>query len=522
MKLSELKVKHLERKAQFISIDETGNIQESDNTLIDVSQSKHLRELGPFFESIEDAIKGISTKEDIFFPCVNLQLTGNYGVYDLILTKPDTDSYCLILLDFTDHYRISQSILQEKNESSIENQLLDAQNKSIRLEKEIVDLKNSELKRAQEFKDEFLANMSHEIRTPLNAILGFTNLMLKSSLNHEQLEYLNSINMSGENLLVIINDILDLSKIESGKLSINEIDFEPRKLLNNLMNIYQIKAQQVGIKLKLKLNSNMPTWVKGDPIRINQVLSNLMENAFKFTKIGFIEITAAVAKEEGKKVTLFFSVQDTGIGIAPMRQKLIFQSFVQAHSSIYNQYGGTGLGLAIVKRLVNLMKGSVQLQSEPDKGSTFSFTVVARKSDFKGAAQVSKTKNRVNPDPKKNLMVLLAEDVPVNQLLAEKVITGFGHKVDIASDGKSAIEKLEQKEYDLLLLDLQMPEMDGYATAKYIRNKMTGPVQNIPIIALTAHALNGEREKCLEVGMNEYISKPFDSDQLLEKIRSLI
>lgn len=520
MKLVELKAKHLERKAQFISLDDTGNILDSDDALIKVSQCENLREIGPFFESIKEAIGTIVKGEDIFFPCVNLQLNEQLGVYDLILTRDDTGVCYLVIFDFTEHYRISQTILQEKNESSIQNQLLDAQNKAIRLEKEILDLKNSELKRAQEFKDEFLANMSHEIRTPLNAILGFANLLLKSNLNFEQVEYLNAINMSGENLLVIINDILDLSKIESGTLSINVVDFEPRKLLDNLMNIYKIKANQNGIKLKLRVDENLPLWTKGDPIRINQVLSNLLENAFKFTKAGYIEITAALEKEENDRLTLAFSVKDTGIGIALMRQKLIFQSFVQAHSSIYNQYGGTGLGLAIVKRLVNLMKGSVQLESEPDKGSTFSFTVLTRKSEQRQAPLVTKTMEKTTAR-KESLMVLLAEDVPVNQLLAEKVITGFGHQVDIASDGKSAIEKLGQKEYDLLLLDLQMPEMDGYETAKYIRNKMNGPVRGIPIIALTAHALTGEREKCIEVGMDEYISKPFDPDQLLEKIRSL-
>ncbi|MGI9545488.1 MAG: ATP-binding protein, partial [Cyclobacteriaceae bacterium] len=394
MRLSELKAKHLERKAQFISLDDSGNIKESDDALIKVSDYQNLSEIGPFFESIEAAIATIVSGEDIFFPCVNLHLNKQQGVYDLILTRDDSGICYLVIFDFTDHYRISQSILQEKNESSIQNQLLDAQNKAIRLEKEIVDLKNSELKRAQEFKDEFLANMSHEIRTPLNAILGFTNLLLKSNLNFEQVEYLNSINMSGENLLVIINDILDLSKIESGTLSINVVDFEPRKVLDNLVNIYQIKAKQNGIGLKLNVNDNMPLWAKGDPIRINQVLSNLVENAFKFTKVGYIEITASLEKEENDKLTLAFSVKDTGIGIAPMRQKLIFQSFVQAHSSIYNQYGGTGLGLAIVKRLVNLMKGSVQLESEPDKGSTFSFTVLTRKSDQRGKALVTKKKEK--------------------------------------------------------------------------------------------------------------------------------
>ena len=378
-----------------------------------------------------------------------------------------------------------------------------------------------EVEESMKVKEQFLANMSHEIRTPMNAVIGFTNLILKTNIDKEQEQYINAIKISGENLIVIINDILDFSKIQSGKFVFEQIEFRISQILLTLTEMMANKATEKNLKLIRIIDDKTPDCLIGDPNRLNQILLNLISNAIKFTEQGEVKIKVDLISEIEDNIELKFSIIDTGIGISPDKQSLIFEGFTQASSETTRKYGGTGLGLAIVKHLVELQGGTVTVQSEVGKGSTFSVNL-----KFKKSVLECKIQNVVEEDHKieniTELNILLVEDNLLNQVLAKKVLTDWKWNVETAENGLIALEKMKTKNYDLVLMDIQMPEMDGYDTTSNIR-KMTDSIKShTPIIAMTAHALVGEAEKCLAAGMDEYISKPFDPKVLKSKIFSVL
>lgn len=365
----------------------------------------------------------------------------------------------------------------------------------------------------------FLANMSHEIRTPMNAILGFTRLLYDTELSNEQRGFIDAIHFSGENLLVIINDILDLSKIQSGKMTIEKSEFNIHELLSSIMAVLRPKAQEKGLKLLFKADQQIPAVIKGDAVRLNQILTNLISNAIKFTERGSVSLEVGTLASENANVLFEFRVKDSGIGIPADKQSMIFESFVQASDDTTRKYGGTGLGLSIVKSLVTLQEGKISVQSEPGHGSTFTVHLPFEK------APASKLSNNPNlyggQEPTEQLrgtIILVVEDNAVNQLLVKKVLEKVGCRIDIASNGIEALECLKSKRYDVILMDVQMPEMDGYETTQYIRTKLSSPMSQLPIIAMTAHAFGADVTRCISAGMNDYISKPFKADDLYSKI----
>jgi PAS domain S-box-containing protein len=374
---------------------------------------------------------------------------------------------------------------------------------------------------ARRIGEQFLANMSHEIRTPMNAIVGFTDIMLKTPLTPDQHQYLEAIKMSGDNLLVIINDILDFSRMRSGKIPIENRGFRLSHVTAMCIELMHPKASEKGIDLSVNIDKNVPDELMGDPTRLNQVLINLAANAIKFTSKGGVSINVKLLSEKKDNIELEFTVKDTGIGIPKDKLSTIFEAFTQANNDTARRYGGTGLGLAIVKQLAELQGGSVAVSSEEGKGSCFYFRIKYKRNNVSFVNPTTISKNG-KEKRLKNLNVLLVEDNAMNQLLARKVLSDWGWNIMVVENGIEAIDKVTQNDFDIVLMDIQMPEMDGYEATRQIRNTLPEAKRHVPIMAMTAHVMPSEEERCYNAGMNGYISKPFDTQTLYTKIESII
>ncbi len=365
-------------------------------------------------------------------------------------------------------------------------------------------------------KQQFLSNMSHEIRTPMNAIIGFTKVVLKTKLTAKQKEYLTAIKMSGDSLIVLINDILDLAKVDAGKMIFEKIAFKLDTSISAMIHVFETKIQEKNLQLIKKYDKRIPKVVVGDPVRLHQIILNLISNAVKFTTEGEIAVSVQLLNEDKDKATIEFAVTDTGIGIAKEKLEHIFENFQQASSDTARLYGGTGLGLAIAKQLVEAQGGSISVKSKINKGSTFSFVLsfLKTKAEAESETEIVGLNTEI-----KDIKVLIVEDIALNQLLMKTLLDDFGFEHDIAENGKIAIEKLKNKVYDVILMDLQMPVMNGFEATEYIRKKLNS---NIPVIALTADVTTVDLAKCKAVGMNDYIAKPVDERLLYSKIAGVV
>ncbi|MDP4094479.1 MAG: histidine kinase N-terminal 7TM domain-containing protein [Bacillota bacterium] len=387
--------------------------------------------------------------------------------------------------------------------------------------RDITDLENAmreleESKQAAEdankAKSRFLASMSHEIRTPLNGILGMSHLLSSAKLSEEERIYLKSIEYSAGSLLEIINDILDFSKIEAGKMELEEIAFNIKSLMKDVIDTFMYQKNEKGLKLETKIADSIPDYIIGDPVRIRQILINLIGNAFKFTEKGSIDIRLEKAGEKGNEILLQFSVSDTGIGIPKEKIGNLFESFRQLDSSTTRKYGGTGLGLAIVDNLISIMNGNIRVESELGEGSKFLFTIPFKL--VKSYQLPAKEKEEENRDLELKGEILLAEDNRVNQLLTAKLLEKKKLKVDVVENGIRALEKVKEKDYNLIFMDIQMPIMDGFEATEAIREFEKQSGKHIPIIALTANATEGDMDRCFSSGMDDYLSKPLRPEKL--------
>ncbi|MFY0674521.1 MAG: response regulator [Bacteroidia bacterium] len=419
----------------------------------------------------------------------------------------------------------------EQSEEIIDSKTEDLRKKNRELRREIDDRKTTEQKlviakedaeRAKRAEELFLANMSHELRTPLNGVIGFTRLLLGTELDKTQNEYVNTIQTSANHLMAIINDILEISKIKAGEIEFEELPISPTKLVMNAVNTFKVNATQKNIAIFEEIDRKIPPYILGDQTRLNQILLNLISNAVKFTSQGSVVVRAKLLKELGEKVEIKFEVEDTGAGISEEKLEKIFEKYKQAEASTSRQYGGTGLGLSICKDMVELQGGEINVKSELGKGSIFSFVITFK---ISGPVEMKESvKGAIEAKDLGTVKLLLVEDNKINVKLAENVFKKWGTnlKYEVAYNGKEAVELVEKNNYDAVLMDLQMPIMDGFEATKFIREKLEKPKNKIPIIALTADVMLSEKTRAFEAGIDDYITKPFDANKLFGSISKFV
>ncbi len=406
---------------------------------------------------------------------------------------------------------------QARNESDDLNEELSTEiEQRKRIEKELQKAKEV-AEAASKTKSEFLANMSHEIRTPMNGVLGTLQLLQGSELTESQRQYVDIAYSSGESLLSLLNDILDFSKIEAGKLELELIPFDLHRLSNELTVLLKQKADERNVDLKAVMDEQVPAVIKGDPVRIRQILVNLMTNAIKFTEKGTVTINAKVIEKKQEMVRIRIEVNDTGIGIAEENQRKLFNSFTQADGSTTRKYGGTGLGLAIVRQLVTMMRGRLGVDSEEGKGSCFWVEIAFE------IPEIGIDKNKPAAVKVVEILegkVLLVEDNPVNQIVATKMLEKVGLSFEVVNNGEEAVQRLKQQhDFDLVLMDCQMPVMDGYEATRALREYEEEIDRgHLPVIAMTANAMEGDKDKCLQAGMDDYVSKPVNQQALKDTL----
>jgi PAS domain S-box-containing protein len=506
----------------LITINTAGKIMDMNQALANITGISKINLTGTdFFDYFTEPQKAIEVYEEVFakgfvadFP---LTLKHNKGkltdvLFNGSIFKDDLGNglgVVIVARDVTEQKRITIELNEAKELAELARIIAEAAKSKAELSTKIAE-------DAVKAKQQFLSNMSHEIRTPMNAIIGFTKVILKTELTEKQKEYIDAIKLSGDALIVLINDILDLAKVDAGKMKFEQTAFRLESSISSMLHLFETKIQEKNIVLEKKYDKNIPNVLLGDPVRLHQIILNLVSNAVKFTHEGEITVSVQLLCENEESVTINFIIADTGIGIPESKILNIFENFQQATNDISRLYGGTGLGLAIVKKLVEAQNGTINVSSKIGEGSTFSFSLSFLKSKFE---EPEEAHFPILEKEMKHIKVLVVEDIALNQLLMKTLLDDFGFERAIASNGRIAIEMLANNTFDIILMDLQMPEMNGFEATEYIRKIMK---LTIPIIALTADVTTVDLAKCKAVGMNDYIAKPVDESILYSKLMGLV
>ncbi len=492
-------------KVQIIQIDKGGKILESEDNLFVASKNKFVAELHPFFEGIEPLFTDAS--EAIHFPCVSLEIGAKHIVADIDIIDKDGKIF-ISIFDFTDHYANSHPMVQERNEASIlKNRLI---------------FENDILLAKEDLKNKFLAHLNHEIRNPLNNVLGFLEILEDSKLSYEQKEILNVISKTGKHLKVLLDDLVDISKIEKGIAKIKNIPFSLSQVLTNLEKHFQLKYEKSNIGFGCSMDKAVEFRLMGDPTRLNQILFNLVDNAHKNTKEGSVSVEVRV-KEEGtseKPTQLLFKVSDTGKGISKNELDQVFDSYRQLEFDEIKPIG-EGLGLKIVKELVTLLNGTVKVESVLEKGTTFEVMLPFMEREKK------EPKKKVIPKGSgivisKRILVLENEEIMQMLMMKTFLDNDSGYFIEIARDGMQTLQLLEKRKYDLVLLKMQLPDMDGYQVLSHIRNNAEVSISTVPILVVSGSSLRKEQEAIFDAGASEFLAKPYTKKELFSKINKVL
>ncbi len=503
----------LDNRHQLVTVSSELKVVESDNVIFYLDKGSDITEFHPFFYTLTTIFDELETSHRFF--CIQIEFLGKRRYIDIQTKKSiENQEVYVFIEDMTEHYKNVHQIKQVRNESIIQFN--------------VVQELNNQLEVQRGFKNKFLANVSHEIRTPLNSIKGFLNVLKVSEVSKEQLDIINIVQDSSDTLVTILDDLLDISKIEAGRLEIKNRRFDFKSFIDVLRKTYALRAQEKRLDFDFEIGENIPNFLVGDRLRINQILINLLENALRYTHQGSIKLNISTSSRNLRRIPITFEIIDTGIGIAPENLERIFESFTQLEKR--GLFGGSGLGLSIVKQLTGLMESELEVKSVEGEGSSFNFTLTLGVShDQKSKIERDSVPLIALPDKeikgkkKKKKRILYGEDIEVNQLLMTKLMADHGgYSLDIAKNGEWVIEYLERYPYDLLLLDLTMPVMDGFDAATVIRNHSNKQIRKIPIIALTARTTQEEKELAKEAGINAFLIKPLDQKALFETIDRLL
>jgi signal transduction histidine kinase/CheY-like chemotaxis protein len=501
MTINKFKDEIYNSKIQVIQISPEGKILESENNIFSFVQNKLISDYHPFFEGIAPLFKEASEK--IHFPCVNLEIASKNIIADIDLI-PEKNKLFLLIIDFTDHYKASHPLVQEKNEAFI-------QKVKLSYERDILIAK-------EDLKNKFMAHLNHEIRNPLNHLLGFMNILGNSKLSYEQKETLNIMSKTGTHLKVLLDDLLDISKIEKGIVELRNIPFSLFQIVNSLAKHFQLKYHKSGINLEVHFDKDVPIRVMGDPTRINQILFNLIENAFKNTESGVISVSVGVKKKDlvKKLYALLFTISDTGKGMPKEKLPYIFDTYQQLEFGEIKPIG-KGIGLKIVKELVALLKGTVKIESSEGVGTTYEIVLPFIEKEKKEKKKKSVPKGTGIVISRR---ILIIENEEINQMLLMKTFldNDSGYFIEIARDGAMAKNLLVKRKYTLVLLKMQLPDMDCFEIISHIRNNQDTELQKTPILVVSGSNMKEEQEKVLVAGATEFLSKPYTKKELFSKI----